>query len=183
MLKTKILREFVAKSDKRVILRKPRWEDLDDLLGFINSLVEEEADIMRETPVTREEESDWLGKYLASIEKGEMIGVVAEVEGKVAANSEVGKRRGFQSHVGFLGIAVKKEYRGMGIGTELMKTLIEESKKAGLKVLVLEVFDSNKVAKGLYTKMGFKDAGKIPKGVFKKGRYIDLLRKTLELDF
>lgn len=171
----------MAKNDRRVILRKPRWEDLDDLLGFINSLVEEDADILRETPVAREEEADWLGKRLASIEKGETIGIVAEVDGKVVANSEVMKRGGLMSHLGVLGIAVKKSYRGIGIGNELMETLIEESRKAGLKVLVLEVFGSNKVAKSLYAKMGFKDAGRIPKGVFKKGKYIDLLRMTLEL--
>lgn len=181
MLKAQVLREFVARNDKKVILRKPRWEDLDDLLDFINSLVEEGADIMLEGPVTREEEADWLGKRLASIEKREIIGVVAEVDGKVVGNSEVGRRRGSYSHVGILGIAVKSRYRGIGIGRELMKTLIEESRKAGLKVLVLEVFDSNKPAKSLYTKKGFKDAGKIPKGVLKKGKYIDLLRMTLEL--
>ena len=181
MLKAQILREFVAKDGRKVVLRKPRWEDLDDLLEFINSLVEEGADIMRETPVTREEEADWLGKLLASIEKGEIMGVVAEVDGKVVANSEVGRRRGSQSHVGGLGIATKKGYRGIGIGKELMKTLIEESRKAGLKVLVLDVFSSNTVAKSLYAKMGFQDAGRIPKGVFKKGKYIDLLRMTLEL--
>ena len=181
MLKAQILREFVTRNDKRVVLRKPRWEDLDDLLDFINSLVEEGADILRETQVTREEEADWLGKRLASIEKGEIIGVVAEVDGKVVANSEVMKRGGPMSLLGVLGIAVKKDYRGTGIGKELMRTLIEESRKAGLKVLLLEVFGSNMVAKSLYAKMGFKDAGRIPKGVFKKGKYVDLLRMTLEL--
>lgn len=181
LLKAQILREFVAKNGRRVVLRKPRWEDLGDLLDFINSLVEEGADIMRETQATREEEADWLGKLLASIEKGEIIGIVAEVDGSVVANSEVGRRRGSMSHVGMLGIGVKKGYRGLGIGKELMKTLIEESRKAGLKVLVLEVFDSNAVAQSLYAKMGFQDAGRIPKGVFKKGKYIDLLRMTLEL--
>jgi L-amino acid N-acyltransferase YncA len=181
VLKAKVLREFVAKDGKKVVLREPRWEDLDDLLDFINSLVKEGADIMRETPVTREEEADWLGKRLASIEKGEIIGVVAEADGKVVANSEVMKRRGPLSHVGVLGIAVKKGYRGIGIGEELMKTLIEESRKAGIKVLVLEVSDFNRVAKSLYAKMGFKDAGRIPKGFFRKGKYVDLLRMTLEL--
>lgn len=171
----------MAKDGRKVVLREPRWEDLDDLLDFINSLVEEGADIMRETPVTREEEADWLGKRLASIEKREIIGVVAEVDGKVVANSEVGKRRGSRSHVGILGIAVKRGYRRIGIGRELMKTLIEESRKAGLKVLVLDVLDSNTAAKRLYAKMGFKDAGRVPKGFFKKGKYIDLLRMTLEL--
>ncbi len=181
MLKAQILREFAARNGKRVTLRKPRWEDLDDLLDFINSLVEEGADILRETPVTREEEAEWLGKRLASIEKGEIIAVVAEVDGKVVANSEVMKRGGLMSHLGVLGIAVKKDYRGIGIGRKLMETLIEESRKAGLKVLVLDVFDSNTVAKNLYIQMGFKDAGRIPKGVFKKGKYIDLLRMILEL--
>jgi L-amino acid N-acyltransferase YncA len=180
-LKRRILKEFVAKNGKPVILRKPRWDDLDDLLDFINSLIEEGADIMLETPVTREEETDWLGKRLASIEKGEVIGIVAEVDGKAVANSEVGRRSGSMSHVGDLGIAVRKDYRRIGIGKKLMKTLIEESKKVGIKVLVLEVFGSNSAAKTLYTKMGFKDAGRLPKGVFRKGKYIDLLRMTLEL--
>lgn len=171
----------MAKNGKRVILRRPRWEDLDDLLAFINSLVDEGADILQEKHVTREEEADWLGKLLASIEKGKTIGIVAEVDGKVVANSSVTFREGPMSHVGTLAIGVEKEYRRIGIGKELMKALIEESKKAGLKVLVLSVMGSNKVAKTLYTKMGFKKAGKIPKGVFRKGRYIDLVRMTLEL--
>lgn len=181
MLKPRILQEFVAKNGKPVILRKPRWDDLDVLLDFINSLIEEDADIMLETPVTKEEEADWLGKRLASIEKGEVIGIVAEVDGKAVANSEVGRRSGSMSHVGDLGIAVRKDYRRIGIGKKLMKTLIEESKKVGIKVLVLEVFGSNTAAKTLYTKMGFKDAGAIPSGVFRKGKYLALLRMTLEL--
>lgn len=181
VVEEKILREFEAKDGREVVLRKPRWEDLGDLIAFIDSLVEEGADILRETPVTREEEADWLGKRLASVEKGEMIGIVAEVDGKVVANSEVMKRGGLMNHLGGVGIGIEEEHRGIGIGKELMKSLIEESRKAGLKVLVLDVFDSNKVAKSFYAKMGFSGAGRIPKGIFKKGKYIDLLRMTLEL--
>jgi ribosomal protein S18 acetylase RimI-like enzyme len=62
-----------------------------------------------------------------------------------------------------------------------MQTLIEESRKAGLKILVLDVFNTNKTAKALYQKMGFKEAGRIRKGIYKNGKYIDLTRMTLEL--
>ena len=172
---------FITKDGREAILRSPRWEDLDDLLDFINSLVEEGADISREEKTTREEEADWLGKKLAAIEKGGTVAIVAEVDGKVVANSEVEKRRGPMSHVGYLGIAVKRGYRRFGIGAEIMRTLIDESKKMGLKILVLDVFDSNNPAKRLYKKMGFKEVGKIPKGIRKKGKYIDLIRMTLEL--
>ena len=174
-------RTFLAKDGRKCVLRSVKWEDLDDLIEFINSLVEEGSDILRADKVTRSEEAEWLGRRLVRIEKGELIDVVAEVEGKVIANSEVEKRSDLESHVGYLGIAVKSGFRGIGIGTQIMKTLIEESKKAGLKILVLEHFNTNKTARRLYEKMGFKEAGKIPKGIYKDGKYIDLIRMILEL--
>jgi len=176
-----ILRRFKAREGREVVLRAPQWKDLDDLLEFINSLVEEEADIIRNKKATREEEADWLGRYLADIEKGVTIGVIAESEGRVVANSEVKRRSGLMSHVGYLGIAIKAGYRNMGIGTEMMKTLIEESRKMGLKVLVLEVFASNKRARHVYEKVGFKESGRIPKGIYKKGKYIDSITMTMTL--
>lgn len=174
-------RTFLAKDGRKVFLRSLRWEDLDDLLEFINSLVDEGADIVRTEKATRNDEAEWLRRYLARTEKGEIINCAAEVKGKVVANSEVGKREGRMSHVGGFGIAIKQGYRGIGIGTKIMQTLIEESRRVGLKILVLEVFDTNKTAKALYSKMGFKENGRILKGVYKNGKYIDLIRMTLEL--
>jgi len=176
-----ILRRFKAREGREVVLRAPQWKDLDDLLDFINSLVEEEADICRDKKATREEEADWLGKFLAEIEKSTTIGIVAETEGKVVANSEVKRRSGPMSHVGYLGIAIRAGYRNIGIGTEMMKTLIEESRKMGLKVLILEVFASNKRARHVYEKAGFKETGRIPKGIYKKGEYIDSITMTMTL--
>jgi len=172
---------FAAKDGRKVILRSVRWEDLDDCIEFINSLVEEGADILRDTKVTREEEADWLGKRLAQVEKGELIDVIAEVDGRMIANSEVEKRSGLMSHVGYLGIGIKAGYRGIGIGTKIMQTLKEESKNAGLKILILDAFATNKTAQALYRKMGFQDAGRIPKAVYKNGEYVDMIRMTLEL--
>lgn len=172
---------FTTKDGRKVVLRSVKWEDLDDLLELINSLVEEGADIVRTEKVTRNEEAEWLGRFLARIEQREMINCAAEVEGKVIANSEIGKREGPMSHVGGFGIAIKQGYRGIGIGTRIMQTLIEESKKAGLRILVLDVFDTNKIAKHLYQKMGFKETGRIPRGVYKNSKYVDSIRMTLEL--
>jgi ribosomal protein S18 acetylase RimI-like enzyme len=85
------------------------------------------------------------------------------------------------SHVGYLGIGIKADYRGIGIGTQIIQMLKEESKKAGLKVLVLDAFATNKTALALYRKMGLQDAGRIPKAIHKNGKYIDLIRMALEL--
>jgi L-amino acid N-acyltransferase YncA len=174
-------RKFRAKDGREVVLRSIRWEDLDDCLEFINSLVEEGADILVDKKGSREEEADWLGKRLARAVKGEIIELIAEVDGKMVANSEVERRSGLMSHVGYLGIGIKADYRGIGIGTQIIQVLKEESKKAGLKVLVLDVFATNKTAQALYRKMGFEDAGRTPKAICKNGKYIDLVRMALEL--
>ena len=172
---------FIAKDGRKVVLRPPKWEDLEGLMEYINSLVDEKAEIVLTKKVTREEEAEWLAKRLISIDKGDVIHVVAEVNGEVVAGAEVGKQKYRMSHVGMLGIGIKSGFRGIGIGTVIMKILIEESRKAGLKVLVLDVSDTNNIAKELYEKMGFKEAGKIPKGICKNGKYIDLVRMALEL--
>ena len=172
---------FIAKDGRKIVIRPPKWEDLEGLMEYINSLIDEKVDIYRTEKVTREEEAEWLAKRLASIDKGDVIHVVAEVDGEVIAGAEVQKQRYLMSHVGILGIGIRSGFRGIGIGTVIMKTLIEESKKAGLKVLVVDVFDTNNIAKELYKKMGFKETGKIPKGICKNGKYTDLIRMTLAL--
>ena len=173
-----VFRRFTIKDGRRVILRAPRWEDLDDLLDFINSLVDEGVDIDRDKKVSREDEANWLGRRLADIENDRIIGIVAEVNGRVAANSEVARKGGIMDHVGELGISVKAGFRDLGIGTEMMKALIAESRRMGLKVLVLDVFASNSRARHLYKKVGFEETGRIPRGICRKGEYIDLIRMT-----
>jgi len=177
----KILHRFTAKNRRDVYLRTPKWEDLDDLMDHVNSLVEEGANITRNQKVTRDQEADWLGTMLARLEKGEKFDLVAEVDGKVIALAELQRKKGYSSHVGGLAIGIRKNYRDIGIGTRLMKILISEAKTMSLKMLTLEVYATNKRAIHLYEKMGFKETGRIPKGLFRNGKYIDEVIMVKEL--
>ncbi len=56
-------------------------------------------------------------------------------------------------------IAVHPEFRGCGVGNELMKTLLEEAERRCLIALTLEVRKSNFSAQALYRKYGFADGG------------------------
>ena len=90
LMKTgEVIREFIAKDGRKVILRTLKWEDLDDLLDFINSLVEEGANILKTEKVSREEEIEWLSSVFKRLEKGEIFCVAAEVNGHLVANSEI----------------------------------------------------------------------------------------------
>jgi RimJ/RimL family protein N-acetyltransferase len=173
---------FSVKDGQEVVLRTPRWENLDDLLELINLLVEEKADVLRSEKVSREEEIDWLSKVLAKLEKDEAFYVVAEVSGRVVGVCEINRGRGYEAHVGVIGIAIRKEFRDLGIGAKMMETLIEQGRKMVLKVLTLSAFASNKRAIRVYEKAGFVQTGRIPKKHFKEGRYIDAIIMTRLLE-
>jgi len=136
-----ILHRFTAKDGRHITLRTPRWEDLDDLMEYINSLVDEGADIAKNQKVTREQEADWLARGLAEIEKGNVFMVIAEVDGKVVGCSDVTKRGGYSKHVGGIGIGIKSGYRDIGIGTEMLKTLISQAKAMDLCISECSLYE------------------------------------------
>jgi ribosomal protein S18 acetylase RimI-like enzyme len=63
------------------------------------------------------------------------------------------------SHVGSLGMGIDSKFRGMRIGTALIKATLEKSKEAGLEKVELGVFESNSHAIRLYEKAGFHPEG------------------------
>jgi putative acetyltransferase len=63
----------------------------------------------------------------------------------------------------------------------MMRTLVKESRKAGLKTVELEVFANNPQAIHVYERTGFKEAGRIPKKMLRKGKFIDSIVMAREL--
>ena len=61
-----------------------------------------------------------------------------------------------------LNIAVKPDYRRMGLGTHLMQFLIDFCRTKKVKTLTLDVRSSNHPAIEMYRKMGFRKEGLRP---------------------
>ena len=59
-------------------------------------------------------------------------------------------------------VAIAPEYRGQGIGSQLMTELIRQVKARGATAMTLEVRPSNAPAIALYTSFGFRDTGRRP---------------------
>jgi ribosomal protein S18 acetylase RimI-like enzyme len=152
------------------------------LLELINSLVEEKAEVIADEKPSREQEAEWLSGVLLRLEKGQTFFLVAEVDGKVVASSDLHVGKGSEKRGGAVGIAVKSGFRDLGIGTGVMRAIVKEAQRIGLKVLVLSVFATNKRAISVYEKVGFVQTGRVPKKHFKEGKYIDevAMAKLLE---
>jgi ribosomal protein S18 acetylase RimI-like enzyme len=79
------------------------------------------------------------------------------------------------SHVGRLGMGLKKSYRNKGIGKKLIEKTIYHSKTIGLEKVELEVFESNKIAIEFYKKFGFKEEGLLIKSRKIDGIYDNII--------
>ncbi len=167
-----IIKTFKSKKGQDVVIRYPKWEDLDDVLSFANNLVKEEAPLALSEVQTRAQEAKWMAESFEQIETGRKIKIVALVNGRYAGNCEIRVHDKRESHVGDIGIAIAHEFRDEGIGAELLSTLIEEGEKAGLRLLILHCFETNDRALHLYEKLGFVRAGLIPGMYAYKGAYV-----------
>ena len=83
-------------------------------------------------------------------------------------------------HVMILGMYVRAEYQGLGVGTLLMDGMKTLAKRLNLSRLMLTVFEGNVPAEKLYAKAGFVECGKLP-GWLQEG-YINETYMVLQLD-
>jgi ribosomal-protein-alanine N-acetyltransferase len=105
-------------------------------------------------PVTQHEVVEFLKKDLESNE-GKLI--AAELNGEpVGWVSLWWRPAGRDRHVAWLGISVRTEHWGKGVGSGLMQEAVRVAKELGFLKMVLSVFDGNERAVRLYKKFGFK---------------------------
>lgn len=167
--------EKVNLPGKEITLRNPRISDVKALQKFVNLLVEEDAPILVNKKTTLKEEREWLKDVLKRIKKNKLHGIFAFHRKEAVGNAEVRKGNWRQSHVGTIGISVRKNYRGVGLGTMLPKKAVEIAENdPEIKVLTLTYYEPNKaVAKKLYERVGFRTITKLPKRSLYKGEYVD----------
>lgn len=80
----------------------------------------------------------------------------------IASADAVGLLRVEPSRHGFgdVGMAVAREWRGLGVGSALLAAAVEWARERGLHKLSLGVFAHNAAAIGLYHKFGFVEEGR-----------------------
>ncbi len=122
---------------QKIEIRPPKMSDLNSLLTMINSLVEEKAMLTIQKKATLKEER----KYLKGIIKDkETIHLLLLINGEVMGKAEVVKLKNIRNHIGELGISIKKEARGLGLGEKLFKEVSKQAiKKLKLKIITLDV--------------------------------------------
>lgn len=165
--------EYSLRDGRTVILRTPKISDLNDLLKYINSLVDEDAMILLDKKMNKKDEKKWLMNEIKTIKEGPLITFVAEIDYHAIGmvNLSIGKYK--ESHLGTIGMGIVNGYRDLGLGRIMLNKIIKEAKKRKLKLLHIAAFSKNHRALHLYRSIGFKDVGIFPKRIRYKNGYDD----------
>lgn len=169
----RIVSKFKARNGQEIILRYPKMSDVDEITKMVNEMIAE-GKVSMNRILKAEEESKWLKKTLSNMRKGISVVNIAECSGEILGISDItADERRAMGHVGEYNIIIRKNFRGVGIGTEMTKTIIQEAKATKLEMIRLHVNSENKNALILYKKAGFKIVGRIPREIKKNRKYLD----------
>jgi len=178
-------RTFTLKDGRSCTIRNGNEQDGQQLLDLYIATHTQTDYLLtypEETNFTAEQE----GKYLRlKAESPDETELVAEVDGKLAASAGITcvNRRLKTKHSAEFGIAVDEDYKRLGIGRELTKACAELAEKAGYLQLELEAVADNTAAISLYTKDGFTEYGRNPKGFrTRSGDWQELVLMRRELN-
>ena len=102
--------------------------------------------------------------------------LVALVKGEIVAMGGLDfPKSPRRRHTAHIGLAVHDKWQGKGVGTALMKALIDIADNwLNLSRIELTVFIDNKTAVKLYEKLGFVIEGTHKKYAFRDGKYEDV---------
>jgi len=162
-----------------LIFRNPKITDAREMLKYINTLSLERTYIrLQGEQLTLKEEVVYLKEQLKLIKKNKVVKILVFYKNELIGIADVGLKDKTERHLGLFGITIKKEYRGQGIGKELMRLTLAEARKQlkGLKIIILGVFAPNKKAIKMYQGFGFKQYGLLPKGVCMAKGYVNRLQ-------
>lgn len=166
-MSTTLPRCVQCETGEAVLVRSACIDDAPALIKYSKTVLCEDGFAVTEVDefdLTEEQEQGWIKRHLDS--PGSIV-LVSEVNGTIVGllEFECGTRRRL-AHRGSLAITVLKECRGQGIGSILMKTLVDWAEAIpDVEKLCLSVLATNTRAIKLYQKFGFVEEGRRPREV------------------
>jgi len=179
-------KEIEIKNGEKIFIRHVRELDTDGVWNNFNEVVDEGIYLPVFFPVRSQyEKQNWYN----TLKREREICIVAihpKLKGPhaVIGQCEISNLEwDAASHVGRLGIIVKKDFRNLGIGYHLIDTAIRESKKLNQKEkIILSSFLNNERALNLYQKIGFKKIGIRKNQFYMESKYFDEILMDLWID-
>lgn len=169
-----------------LVFRNAENDDAEMLLPYLKRVCGETRFLLRYADECRELTIEQEAAFIRSHTESERdCLILAELDGEYIGNASfaavAGSRRNL--HRAEIGIALYRDYTGMGIGTKLFALVMELIEQCGYEMAELTVVQGNDRAMHLYRSFGFVETGRIPNAnKYDDGTYADdvLMTKTLK---
>jgi putative acetyltransferase len=153
-----------------LLIRATRISDAEGIAA-LNNLPGVRAGTLRLPYQNPDQTRRWLESH-----GPDSLSIVAEYDGKIIGSAGLHRYPGRRSHAATLGMAVRDDYQGKGVGTALLRELIDAADNwLGLRRLELTVYTDNERAIRLYQRFGFETEGTHRGYALKAGVYADAL--------
>ncbi len=119
----------------RVLLRPLGKEDTDQLAGLFARAVPQDLERFRSDPTDRRVVESWV----ASLDLSKIFPIVVEVNGRIIGDATIHFGSKFQRHLGWVRLFLDREFRRRGIGTLMIRALIDMARRVGLHQLIAMV--------------------------------------------
>ena len=147
-------------------LRIPCAADADAMIAYLRTIVSETEYILwspQEPFPTVEREIAYIESLVNS---PQALCLLADVEGEVAGNCQISfNAKQKIAHRSSIAIALKRKFWGLGIGSALLRELLDEAERRGVRQTELDVVAENVRARALYEKMGFETVAVLPAAI------------------
>ncbi|MBZ5588767.1 MAG: GNAT family N-acetyltransferase [Acidobacteriia bacterium] len=153
-MKLEGLPQNVTLHDGTAVVIKPLdVEEASAVLKFYRSLPEEDRLFLRDD-VTKPE---WLRRFVARIDSGEIVSLVAESAGKIVGEATLYRAlHGWTKHVAELRLAVAPTMRRSGLGTSMARELVRLATRMGVEKMIIQVVENQVGARKMFRKLGFR---------------------------
>lgn len=178
----KPLAKFTSKNGKEIEIHLPSLERTKALLEFVNRLTKEDTYLsLTGNAKTFEEEENWVKNAILNMKSGRSFMVWAVYGNRIIGSSDVNRGGTRDFHVGKIGLMVDKDFRRDGIGKYILEFILNKAKQMDIKIVALDSFSDNEIAISLYRKMGFKEYGCLPNGLYRQKKYSDRIEMYKKL--
>ena len=161
-------RDIEASEPAQIAIRAARPGDCEEIAALVN-LPGFRAGTLRLPHHSPEEVRKWLENRSPG-----SVSIVALLNGAIVGKADLNPFTGRRSHAGTLGMGVHDAHQGRGIGSALLRELLEAADQwLGLKRLELTVFVDNAPALALYERHGFQIEGTQRGYAYRDGAFVD----------
>ena len=153
------------------MIRPPVTDDLEAITAIYNDAIVNTVATFDVEPQTVADRAEWLAAQgprhpvLVAVEDGAVVGW--------ASLSGYSPRAAY-AETATVSVYVREDYRGRGVGTELMAAIMEAGREAGLHVVLARIADVNPASVRMHESVGFEHVGDLREAGRKFGRYIDV---------